>query len=109
MSTDTNWSYKAGRKGRNRVRAFEKGGVIYLEFYERDPATGELHRKRVSTGHCDRAKAEDHVEVLVGQFAEAPPERERGVTLRTLFDNYLASRTPQVGKRQQKHHQRYPS
>ena len=109
MSTDANWPYKAGEKGRNRVRAYPKGdsGIIYLEFYERDPETGELSRKRVSTGHRDREKAKKEADQLAAKFTEAPPEPDPpGITLRTLFDNYLEKRTPQVGERQQKHHHR---
>ena len=108
MSTDAEWSYKAGEKGRNRVRAYEKGvsGVIYLEFYELDAETGEEHRKRVSTGHRDREKAKQQTDRLAAEFADAVPESKPGITLRALFDNYGAKRTPQVSERQQKHHRR---
>ncbi len=108
MSTDAKWSYKAGEKGRNRVRAYEKSGsgIIYPEFYERDPETGEQHRKRISTEHRDREKAKQQADRLAADFAEAPPEPSPGVTLRELFDNYLEKRTPQVSERQQKHHHR---
>lgn len=108
MSTDAHWSYKAGEKGRNRVRAYEKGdsGVIYLEFYERDPETGELYRKRVSTGHRDTHRAKIQADRLAADFAETAPEREAGITLRQLFDNYVEKRTPQVGERQRRHHRR---
>ena len=108
MSTDARWSYKAGEKGRNRVRAFAKrgSGVIYLEFYQRDPGTGKEHRKRVSTEHRDREKAKQQADRLAADFSDTVPEPERSITLRKLFDNYMAKRTPQVSEGQQKHHRR---
>ena len=43
------WSYSAGERGRNRVRAYEdSSGAILLEFYERLPGDGEARRKRIS-------------------------------------------------------------
>lgn len=102
------WNYKAGEKGRNRVRAFEKGnsGKLYLEFYERDPETGDRHRRRISTGHRNRERAKRQADRLAAEFADVAPERTPGTTLRELFDNYLDKRSPQVGERQRKHHHR---
>ncbi len=39
MTTAKRWCYSTGERGRNRVRAYEErpGGVILVEFYERDP------------------------------------------------------------------------
>lgn len=108
MGSTNEWPYKAGRKGENRVRAFEHSGsgIIYLEFWVRDPETGERYRKRVSTKHRDREKARDQADQLAGEFATDPPEHDPGITLRTLFDNYLEKRTPQVSERQRRHHRR---
>lgn len=101
MGTEANWPYKAGEKGRNRVRAFERpSGIIYLEYWEHD------ERKRISTGHRDREKAKRQADELAAKFARGLPDEESGVTLRELFDKYRAKRTPQVGERQQRHHHR---
>lgn len=108
MGTANNWSYKAGEKGRNRVRAYEKAssGTIYLEFYERDPETGERKRSRVCTHHRDRDKAKKQADQLAAQFASDPPEHERETTLRELFDRYEERRSPQVSERRQRFHER---
>lgn len=107
MSTDANWSYKTGEKGRNRVRAFERdSGLIYLEFYERNPETGDRKRKRVSTGHRDREKAKQQADRLAAEFAVESPDPDAGTTLRELFDKYLERRSPQVSERRQRFHQR---
>lgn len=108
MGTDAKWSYKTGEKGRNRVRAYEKtgSGIIYLEFYERDPETGERKRKRVSTGHRDREKAKQQADKLAAEFAVQPPEPDAGTTLRELFDKYLKRRSPHVSERRQRFHRR---
>lgn len=107
MGSANDWSYITGEKGRNRVRAYEtSSGIIYLEYYDRDPETGHRQRKRVSTRHRDREKAKRQADKLAAQFAEAEPETDSGLTLRKLFDRYLEKRTPQVSERQQKHHNR---
>lgn len=107
MGSANNWSYTTGEKGRNRVRAFVRNsGIIYLEYYERDPETGDRDRKRISTRHRDREKAKRQADKLAGKFAEAEPDTDSGLTLRKLFDRYLEKRTPQVSERQQKHHRR---
>lgn len=101
MGSAKRWSYKAGEKGRNRVRAFERdSGIIYLEFWE----AGE--RERLSTGHRNREKAKQQADELAAKLASVSAEPDAGLTLRKLFDKYLEKRTPQVSERQQKHHRR---
>lgn len=101
MGSAKPWSYKAGEKGRNRVRAFERdSGIIYLEFWE----AGE--RERVSTGHRNREKAKQQADELAARFAEESPEEEEDLRLGPLFNKYLRIRTPQVSEQQQKFHRR---
>lgn len=89
------WSYQAGKRGRNRVRAYKdsKSGVILLEFYEVD-TLGRRTRKRVSTGHQDEAQAESQADQLAAALLEAPAPDD-SPTLRVLFDIYLREVTPQ--------------
>jgi len=58
------WSWTTGEKGKNRVRAFDRGSRgIFLEMFARDPATGLTARKRIALGRVDhgfaRRKAEE--------------------------------------------------
>lgn len=101
MGTDASWSYKAGEKGRNRVRAYARdSGKIYLEFWE----YGE--RKREATGHRNRKKAKRQADELAARFVQESPEESEQVRLGPLFDSYLRERTPQVSEAQQKFHRR---
>jgi len=100
MSATKRWSYKAGERGRNRVRAYEdsKSGKIMLEFYE------DGKRRAYSTGHADRDRAKQEAdEVAVGlgnQESPIPPEE---TTIRQLFDIYGSEVTPQKSERDQRY------
>jgi integrase len=102
----SSWSYKAGEKGRNRVRVYEEqpGGMILAEFYE-PGADGALERRaRISLGHRDREAAKQYADDLAARFRkEGLPAPE--VRLATLFDMYEREVTPfkSVGKQ---HHDR---
>lgn len=101
MGTASSWSYKAGEKGRNRVRAYRRdSGIIYLEFYE----AGE--RKRISTGHRDAEKAKQQADELAARFATEDPDETEKITLGALFDRYLRERTPEKADSTQKHDRR---
>lgn len=106
MGSAKRWSYKAGEKGRNRVRVFERDSAIYVEFYARDPETGQRKRRRKSTGHRDRDRAKQQADEIAAKLASTSADRDAGLTLRKLFDKYLEKRTPQVSEGQQKHHHR---
>ena len=72
------WSYSAGERGRNRVRAFEdnKSGMVTLEFYEQ--GRFGLVRKRVSLGHGNKERAKQQADKTAAELAEAEcPRPER--------------------------------
>ena len=96
------WSYKAGERGRNRVRAYEdnKSGMILLEFRE------DGKKRRVSTGHRDREQAKSQADEAAGRLAKRKPAVElerRPTTLQELFDIYEREVTPTKAKTTQGH------
>jgi integrase len=113
------WSYNAGERGRNWVRAYEKapGGIVMLEYFEPvydadkrpviDPATGEpqTRKARKSTGHRDRKRAIREAEELAERFKQQ--DRSRPVeSLRELVDRYTQEVTPTKGDSKQGHDRR---
>ena len=67
------WSYSAGERGRNRVRAYEDtSGKLLLEFYvESDRISGRRKRKRASLPHRDR----DQAQAQADELAASPETR----------------------------------
>ena len=65
-SAKKRWSYSAGERGRNRVRAYEdhKTGIILAEFYEGG------NRKRISLGHRDVEKAKQQADEMAAELAK---------------------------------------
>lgn len=108
MGSANRWSYLAGERGRNRVRAFERarGESLFLEWWERNPETGERERKRASLGHRDRDQAKQKADTLAARFAQMNPESEHELTVGGLFDIYLSERTPEVSEGRQRVHRR---
>lgn len=105
----SDWSYSAGERGRNRVRAFvREGRGFWLEWHERHPETGERKRRRISldveTTEAAKAEADEQAGTLAKR--EPVPEPEGGISLRRLFDKYLRKWSPKVGERQQRFHER---
>lgn len=107
-SAKKKWSFIAGEKGRNRVRAYEESGTgnILIEFYEQEPDSREAKRKRLSLGHSDREKAKHAAEKLAAKFREEDKQVSPQLTLKQLFDIYLREVTPQKGENKQKHDRR---
>jgi hypothetical protein len=101
----TGWSYNAGERGRNWVRAYEdnKSGIILVEFFESDPATGESKRKRISLGHRDRHQAKQQADEIAARFGEIRTPTPDDLTLQQLFDKYLGEVTPTKSVGKQKH------
>ena len=107
MAKKTGWRYRAGEKGRNRVRAYEdeKTGIILLEFYE-PVLGGDSKRKRISTGHRDRERAKRQADELVSAIGKNEPPPQEELTLRKLVDIYLGEVTPTKGESKRRHDHR---
>jgi len=101
----TRWSYNAGERGRNWVRAYEdnKTGIILVEFFKPDPTTGEPKRKRVSLGHRDRQQAKQQADEIAARFGEQETPTPNSLTLQQLFEKYLREVTPTKSLGKQKH------
>ena len=98
------WSYSAGERGRNRVRAFEHAsGVIMLEFYEPQPGYGEPKRTRLSTGHHDRGKAKQQADDAAAKLGKREVLKPTEITLKMLIEIYLGEVTPKKSAGTQKH------
>jgi integrase len=107
------WSYIAGKKGVNRVRAFEesKGGPLFLEWMQDvvDPATGErkAKRQRISlaaagiTTYSDAIKKAEKVAEKFGRLAV--PQGRTPLTLERLLNLYLREVTPRKKPNTQLH------
>lgn len=103
MTTVKRWSYSAGERGRNRVRAYEdRTGLLLVEYYERQPGTARPLRTRVSLQHRDPARAKQQVDDMVAAFGRGTRPAGGPVPLATLFDIYGREVTPtkSSGKRQ---------
>jgi len=103
--TTGRWSFSAGERGRNRVRAFEHPttGKLFLEFSE--PARQGEHPKvkRVALGHRDRERGKHAAEELAAAIRKGEPPIRAHLTLATLFDNYLLEVTPEKAAQTQRH------
>jgi integrase len=95
MGKKTGWNYKAGERGRNRVRAYvdRKSGNIFLEFYEYAPGEAPK-RKSIATGHQDRERAKRQADGLAAELGKGHREPTEVTNLRTLFDSYERLKTP---------------
>ena len=102
------WSYSAGERGRNRVRAYEDAarGSIFVEFYEPVPGRNTTRRARLSLGHSDRAAAKSKADELAAAFSKPERPKVREATLESLFENYLREVTPSKGASKQAHDRR---
>ena len=88
-STKSQWSYSAGERGRNKVRAFEHAsGVLMLEFYEQGK------RKRLSLSHRDQERAKQQADEAAAKLGTCQDLTPEDLTLRELFDIYGREVTP---------------
>jgi hypothetical protein len=95
------WSYSAGRRGENRVRAFfdPRDESYYLEWRE----AGQRCRQKL-VGVTTPEGAASKADKLAGRFADADPGELVGpITVDRLLRLYLAERTPQKGESRQDH------
>jgi hypothetical protein len=113
------WSYNAGERGRNWVRAFEhsRDGTLYLEWIEKvpstDPDTGaettteKRRRRKLRDEDQSRARAVQKAEELAERFADlADDQDDSETTLARLLKDYLREVTPRKGKDKQGHDRR---
>ena len=96
------WSYVAGEKGRNRVRAFShpKTGTLFLEFRE------DGQKRRMALGNRDREAAKAKADELALALRTPVKPAAEPLTLDALFDNYIKEVTPTKGERKQYDDQR---
>jgi integrase len=101
------WSYLTGDKGRNRVRAFEDGKSIFLEWTE--TVGGRSRKRRKSLGHSDRREAQQEAQEWaagLGREAVVAETHSAEPTLKQLFDIYGREKTPDKCDGKQKHDRR---
>jgi integrase len=106
------WSYNAGERGKNWVRAYEdRPGKFYLEWFEEitDEATGQTSRRKrrallrdVGTAREARERADDAAEKF-GEIEEPVPAP---LTLARLLALYTKEVTPTKGTSKQDHDRR---
>jgi integrase len=108
ITASSRWSYSAGARGTSRVRVFAeaRSGALYVEYRERDEASGKLRRRRVSLGHRDRERAIEQAQAIAARLAAGPPVGTGEITLGSLFDIYVAEVTPRKGEGKQGHDRR---
>lgn len=107
MTKPKRWSYSAGERSKNRVRAYEEpSGLILLEYREREDGSGKPRRRRHSLGHRDRKRAARQAEAIAARLAVDPAHTAGEITLGSLFDIYLAEVTPRKGSQKQAHDRR---
>jgi integrase len=102
------WSYIAGERGRNRVRAYEDAArrTIFLEFYESVPGASGMRRTRISAGEIDREAAKRKADQLAAKFSDTELPRAQEATLGKLFDIYAREVTPAKGESKRRHDHR---
>jgi len=97
------WSYKAGEKGRNRVRVFawpEQGKSLWIDY--RDGG----RRIQKPLGHADKDRAKREADDVAGRWGQDTKVRPAALTLRTLFDIYEREVTPQKNSASARGHDR---
>jgi integrase len=97
------WSYKAGEKGRNRVRVFawpEQGESLWIDY--RDGG----RRIQKPLGHADKDRAKREADDIAARWGHDTKARPAALTLRTLFDIYEREVTPQKNSASARGHDR---
>lgn len=103
------WSYNAGERGRNWVRAFKhaRDGKFYLEWREVETDGRVRRRANLLPGITDPAEAKAKADELAAKFAElVVREDPQVVTLRSLLLRYQKEVTPTKGKGARSHDRR---
>jgi integrase len=100
---DGPWSYRAGAKGENRIRVFERTGAgrkpsIWIDYRDE---TGARHRQPLNVATRDEAKV--RADEIAAQFRREGARHREPLTLGVLFDNYRREVTPTKGKTSREH------
>ena len=96
------WSYKAGERGKNRVRLYERRGHgIWIDYLDE---SGK--RRREPLGIADRAEAKARADELAVKFRRAPKRQTVELTLAALIDIYEKEVSPTKGKVSRAHDKR---
>jgi len=96
------WSYNAGHRGRNWVRAFEKpDGSLHLEWME-DGRRKRLFLRHVSTKDNAKRKADE----LAVEFIKLEGESRVPITITQLLHEYVKEVTPTKSTSKQGHDRR---
>ncbi len=99
--TKQHWSYLAGERGKNRVRALEAKDKLWLEWKDE-----EGRKRRVLLATADRGQAVTKAELAAKTLLNRCGIHPHASTLKRLLDEYLAKRTPQKGGSKQEHDRR---
>ncbi len=83
------WSYSAGEWGRNRVRVYERGSNLWIDY-----TTTAGERVRHTLGYTDQARAKLEADDIAARFGRTESRPPAALTLSRLFDNYLREITP---------------
>src|SRR5260370_476991 len=103
MTTAKRWSFSAGARHRNRVRALEAPtGLLFIEYRERTEGRGVARRIRQSLGHRYRTLAVRQVKSIAAKLV-AVSGLQHEISLRSLFDIYVREVTPRKGANKQHH------
>ena len=102
------WSYSAGERGRNRVRAFrdQKSGGLFVEWYERPFGAAAPKRTRLAIKSSDPRDAKRKADEIAAAFGSAVTAPTPDVTLHELFDNFLQETAGQKGEGKRAHDER---
>ena len=84
------WSYKAGRRGTNRVRAFQDktNGQLRLEWWQ------DGQRRSKTLAHGNKGLAEKDADLLAAELLLNRSRRPEDLRLQQLFEIYLGEVTP---------------
>jgi len=98
-----NWSYSVGERGKNRVRAFEQDGRLFVEYYDDLPGSIRPKRRRLAIPSTDREVAKAKAEELAMAFRREERLHDGRLTLGKLFEMYEREVTPRKGRSKQRH------
>lgn len=100
------WSFNAGDRGRNWVRAYEdRPGKFYVEWFEPDDQhPGRRRRRRVLLrGVTDRRTAKERAKELADRFGAMGEAAAAPISIADLITLYLKEVTPNKGPSKQQH------